>query len=74
MTRNIHHYYVVPELDHWAIVSAERRFGPYANRSEAQAAAMDMASDDYRDGHDAAVNVQDRQGRWAVEQSYAHRN
>jgi hypothetical protein len=74
MTRPIHHYYVVPELDHWAIVHDERRFGPYASRSEAQEAAMEMASDDYRDGKDAAVNVQDRTGRWAVEQTYAHRH
>ncbi len=66
------HYYVVPELDHWMIVRAERRFGPYMNRSEAQEAAIDMASDDYRDGKDAAVNVQDRRGRWAQGQTYAH--
>ena len=65
-------YYVVPELDHWVIVRAERRFGPYANRSEAHAVAMDMAGDDYRDGKDSAVAVQDREGRWAKRQTYAH--
>jgi hypothetical protein len=65
-------YYVVPELDHWLIVRAERRFGPYTSKSEAEAAAVDMASDDYRDGNDAAVNVQDRTGRWDKGQSFDH--
>jgi hypothetical protein len=65
------HYYVLSERGGWKIRLNGKDF-PFGSQAEAIRAAVNAAHQSGRDGHDAQVLVQGRDGQWRTEWTYGH--
>lgn len=62
-------YYVLKAGDQWKIRHDDKDY-PYRTQADAMRAAVDAAHKAGRDGHDAQVLVQGRDGKWQTEWTY----
>ena len=65
------HYYVVRDGSGWK-VQLDGKDYPFNTQAEAMKAAVDATHSSGREGHDAQVLVQGRDGKWQTEWTYGH--